>query len=161
MKVSELMAKNIRTCVPHETLNEVAKKMWDGDCGCVPVVDADGKPIAMVTDRDVCMAAFLTGEPLHRIPAKSAASQYVQTVRDDDSLEAALSLMHKFQVRRLPVVAAEGGRLVGVLSTADILRHTEQANDQAARSRLTWSLSGISKPWSRSMAIQLLPRAEA
>jgi CBS domain-containing protein len=31
--------------------------MWENDCGCVPVVDDNGRAGGMITDRDVCMAA--------------------------------------------------------------------------------------------------------
>jgi len=146
MKVSELMAKVVRTCRPDDTLSGVARDMWDGDCGCVPVIDAEGRPIAMVTDRDICMAAFLTGEPLHRIPVKSASSQVIHTVRDNESIETASGLMREHRVRRLPVVD-DGGRLVGVLSTADLVRRAAAQSNGAEHSHVTWTLSGISEPW--------------
>jgi CBS domain-containing protein len=134
-------------------LTSVARDMWDGDCGCVPVVDADNRPVAMVTDRDIAMASFLTGEPLHRIPVKSAASQNVHTVRDDEPLETALDLMKNHRVRRLPVVDGDG-RLVGVLSAADIARAETTGNKTkgASPSKFTWTLSAISEPWKSSLA---------
>lgn len=147
MKVSELMTKTVRTCRADDTLNTVARDMWDGDCGCVPVIDDAGKPIAMVTDRDISMAAFLTGEPLHRIPAKSAASQMVHIVRDDADVDAASTLMRENRVRRLPVVDASG-KLVGIVSTADIVRSAASKKTNGVdASHVTWTLSGISEPW--------------
>jgi CBS domain-containing protein len=157
MKVNELMTKNVRTCRPDDILSSVARDMWDGDCGCVPVIDEVGHPIAMVTDRDICMASFLTGEPLHRIPVKSAASQSAHTVREEDTIDAALALMREQRVRRLPVVDV-AGRLVGVLSSADIVRHEAGKSPAASKktngispSAVTWTLASISEPWKPSL----------
>ena len=43
MTVGQLMNRSIRTCRPHDTLNAAAQIMWEEDCGCVPVVQADGE----------------------------------------------------------------------------------------------------------------------
>ena len=51
------MTRQARTCSPSDSLNTVAELIWENDCGCIPVVDADGMAIAMVADRDICMAA--------------------------------------------------------------------------------------------------------
>lgn len=160
MRVSELMTTGVRTCRAEDTLNTVARDMWDGDCGCVPVIDAAGRPIAMVTDRDICMAAFLTGQPLHTIPVKSAASQSMYTVAQSDSIEAASALMRDKKIRRL-AVTDEGGQLVGVLSAADLVR-TAASKDKSNgidEKRLTWTLSGITEPW--HLPVRLPPIAEA
>jgi CBS domain-containing protein len=133
-----------------DTLSEVALSMWEGDCGAVPVVDGENRPIAMVTDRDICMAALLTGKPLHEISVERAASTGAQTIHEDAFVDAALAIMRQHRVRRLPIVDVEG-RLVGMLSSADIVRSS--ARSAAARvfgglsrSRVTWALSGISEP---------------
>ncbi len=159
MRVSELMTRGVRTCRAEDTLNTVARDMWDGDCGCVPVVDAAGRPIAMVTDRDICMAAFLTGEPLYKIPVKSAASQAMYTVHDTDSVDAASTVMRDKKVRRL-AVTDEGGMLVGVLSAADLVRAAASKSNGVDPKKLTWTLSGITEPW-KHIPVRLPPRAEA
>jgi len=148
MLVNELMTKVVRTCRPDDMLTSVARDMWDGDCGCIPVVDDHNRPVAMVTDRDIAMASFLTGEPLHRLPVKSAASQTLHTVRDDEDLAAAMTLMQTHRVRRLPVVDGDG-RLVGVLSAADLARAETAAKPKngAKPSPFTWTLAAISEPW--------------
>ncbi len=52
------------TCRTGDTLSTAAQMMWDHDCGAVPIVDGQGQPIAMLTDRDICMAAQFTGQSL-------------------------------------------------------------------------------------------------
>jgi CBS domain-containing protein len=63
-----------------DDLAAAAAVMWDHDCGCVPVVDSENRPIAMLTDRDVCMAAYTQGLPLRAMSVSSAASKGIFTV---------------------------------------------------------------------------------
>lgn len=98
------------------------------------------------------MSAFLTGERLDRIPVRTAHSQVLHTVRDDDSIEAATATMQRKRVRRLPVIDSTG-KLVGLLSSADIVRRAERApKNGVSPSRVTWTLAGISEPWNPSLA---------
>jgi CBS domain-containing protein len=128
MRVAEIMTSGVRTCRLTDSMNRVAQIMWEGDCGCVPVVDDEGKVVAMITDRDVCMAAYTQGRPLAEIQVSSAASAGAVTIREDDSLHVAEKLMHDHQVRRLPVVDSEG-RPVGMLSLGDFARHLRQGGN--------------------------------
>ena len=64
MKVSQLMTKDVATCRADEPVSRAAQIMWDHDCGCVPVVDDAGHIQGMITDRDICMAAFTQGKRL-------------------------------------------------------------------------------------------------
>ncbi len=95
--VQEVMTRNPRTCAPDETLHRAAQIMWETDCGCVPVVGSDGRVQAMITDRDVCMAAFTRGRSLAEISVSSAASRTLVTARPQDSLETAEGLMQRHQ----------------------------------------------------------------
>ena len=61
MKIENVMTRQVRTCAPGDNLNTAANVMWENDCGSVPVVDATGRAVGMLTDRDVCMAAFFHG----------------------------------------------------------------------------------------------------
>jgi CBS-domain-containing membrane protein len=135
--------------------------MWDLDCGCVPVVDATGKVLAMLTDRDVCMAAFTRGLRLWEMTVASAASRHVIAVRPDDTLETAAQRMREHQIRRLPVVDGEG-KLVGVLSTNDLVRRARMGHhhsDVSADSVLK-TLSGICRPANPSTAAAAAAAAE-
>jgi CBS domain-containing protein len=102
-----------------DSLNRAAQIMWENDCGCVPVVDPSHVPIGMITDRDICMAAYTRGETLSAIFVEKAYSHGAITVRDEDRVEQAEHLMSRFQVRRLPVTD-RSGRIVGLLSIHDL-----------------------------------------
>jgi CBS domain-containing protein len=109
--------------------------MWEGDCGCVPVVekDTDGaRVIGMITDRDICMAGYTQGRPLSAIRVDSAMARQVFSCRPTDSIAEALNILRTHQVRRLPVVD-NGDNVVGMLSLADFAR--EAVREHARKGR--------------------------
>ena len=132
MKVDQIMTTKVKTCRADESLQAAAKAMWDGDCGCTPVVGPDERMVGMITDRDVCMSTYLSGRPLTSLKVAEAMSKKVHSCRPDDSLFAAESLMRSHQVRRLPVVDADE-HLVGILSLNDIAREFEREAKSGAR----------------------------
>ena len=132
MHVEDLMTKFVKTCSPEDTLDVAARLMWENDVGCVPVTDDAGHALAMLTDRDICMAGFTQGRSLHEICVKTAMSGSLHAVGPRDSLAKAEQMMQKFQVRRLPVVDGEG-RLQGLLSMNDVAR--EAAQERPLRQR--------------------------
>ncbi len=89
MKIEQLMTKEVRTCPPESGLNEAARIMWEHDCGCVPIVAADrsGRLAGILTDRDVCMAAYTQGKPLAEIRASEVMSDEVVTCQPTTTLE--------------------------------------------------------------------------
>jgi len=121
MQVKDILTSNVKSCRKGESCREAARILWENDCGCVPVVDGEGKVIAMITDRDICMAAYFQGKPLHEIPVESAMSRELWICSPDDSLAAAERTLQTRQVRRLPVVDGSR-RLRGVVSLNDIAR---------------------------------------
>lgn len=121
MKVSELMTQKVRTCRPTDSLERAAQIMWEEDCGCVPIVDADRSVRGMITDRDVCMAAYTRGEALSSLSVAQAMSDGAVCCRMDDDIEDALKSMTENQLHRLPVVD-DAQQLSGVLSMSDILQ---------------------------------------
>ncbi|HTV21870.1 MAG TPA: CBS domain-containing protein [Polyangiaceae bacterium] len=120
LSVEEIMTDAVAFCSPDESINAAARQMWEHDCGAVPVVEA-GKLVGIITDRDICMAAYTQGRPLTAIAIRDVMPHHVHTCRSSDTLERAASLMADAQVRRLPVVDADR-HLLGMVSMADIAR---------------------------------------
>lgn len=94
--------------------------MWEHDIGAVPVLDAKAKLVGIVTDRDLCMCAYFTGEPLAAVPVERAMSKVVFRIVPAQTIAKAEELMRSKRIRRLPVV--EGDELVGMISVGDIAR---------------------------------------
>jgi CBS domain-containing protein len=119
MRVREVMTTSPRSCTPGSSANEAAQIMWEQDCGSVPVLDGDGRPIGIVTDRDICMAAYFRGTSLSAIPIGEVMSHDVCTCGPDADVNEAEERMREWRVRRLPVVNTRGV-LVGMLSLGDL-----------------------------------------
>lgn len=124
----QLMQKPI-SCGPHERLGRVAQIMWELDCGVVPVVSDTDALLGILTDRDVCMAAFTSGRPLADIPATLAMTHDVATVVEDAPLQTIFELMRERRVRRVPVV--RDGALVGIVCMSDIARWIARRGEMA------------------------------
>jgi CBS domain-containing protein len=123
MKIRDLMTVESRCCTQVDSLDRAAAIMWDSDAGCVPVLSSatDRALVGMITDRDLCMAAYTQGRTLREIPVQEAMSGPPARCHPDQDAAEALTTMSDAQVRRLPVVDEEGA-VVGVLSLADLLR---------------------------------------
>ena len=123
LSVGDICTMNPRVTTPEATLAQAAKVMWEGDCGMLPVIDGARKVIGVISDRDVALALALRGEKAHEAKVKEAMSPRVVSCRADEPAGAALSRLAKFQLRRLPVVSADGV-IEGVLSIADAIRNS-------------------------------------
>ena len=151
MTVQQLMMKGVRTCRPEESLNDAAQILWENDCGCVPVVSGKGetKLLGVITDRDICMAAYTQGKTLGEIPVRGVMVHKVLTCSPDDTIAAAQRAMREGRVRRLPVVD-ESGQLLGLISLADIAR--EATRERGSKKKLVTpsevgkTLSAICEP---------------
>jgi CBS domain-containing protein len=128
MKVAEIMTRGVRTCLETDPINWAAQLMWENDFGCVPVVDGEGDLVGIITDRDICMAAYTQGRRLSDMTVGTAASKNVTTVNENDSLHHAEKVMHDMQVRRLPVLD-DDRQLVGILSIGDLARRAREIGD--------------------------------
>jgi CBS-domain-containing membrane protein len=123
MIVSQLMSRNLETCNPQDSLQDAARKMWDGDIGCLPVLDSEAHLVGIVTDRDAFMAAYTQGRPLTDISVDSAMAHRVFSCSPTDRIEDVEGIMKAHQVRRVPVIDQQG-HIVGVVSMNDIARES-------------------------------------
>lgn len=145
MKIEQLMSSPAKTCKQSDTLDCVARIMWESDCGIVPVIDDAGRAVGMITDRDICMAAYTQGKPLAEISVGTAASRTVFTVHPGDSPRTAEKTMRDHKVRRL-AVTDDGGRLLGVVSLNDLARHSGRRASDLEPGDVAKTLAAICEP---------------
>lgn len=119
MNIEQVMNKAVHACSPQDSAKHAAQLMWDQDIGCLPVIDQNRKPVAMVTDRDLLMASHLSGKRLETLSVGEAMSKQLHVARVGESLQAVTELMRAKQVRRLPVVDNQG-KLAGIVSLNDL-----------------------------------------
>ena len=123
VSVEDVMTATPTCCSPDTPLHEAAAHLWHGDIGVLPVVDGTGgqRVCGMITDRDMAMAAYTQGRPLHEIRVSTAYTGPARSCRPSDDLHQALRLMADGQIHRLVVVDADNCP-VGVVSLSDIAR---------------------------------------
>jgi CBS domain-containing protein len=139
------MSSPVITVQPSTPVGEVARTMLDHHIDSVPVVEASGRLVGIVTETDLVVQnanvhfptflqvldarIYLTNprnfeEELRRALGTIAAdvmSRRVDTVRPDDDISVAATLMVDHKFNAIPVL--DGNRLVGIISRSDILRH--------------------------------------
>lgn len=145
MHILEVMSHPLITCPADATLDQVARLMWEFDCGSIPIRDEDERLAGFVTDRDICMAAYTQGKPLHEIPVSTAMARTVIAVYEHDSVESVERLMQENQIRRVPVLDADG-RPTGIVSLNDLARLAGRMHRGQVDRELIRTLAAICQP---------------
>jgi CBS domain-containing protein len=121
--VQEVMHHGVLTCNPDTLIRDVAGMMYRADISAVPVVDAEGYLLGIVSRTD--LVGLRSHEYWEQLCAEHAMTREVMTITPDQPLHAAVSLLSARRLHRLVVVEPKGnGRLVpvGVISQSDIVR---------------------------------------
>ena len=117
LTAADVMTAAPLTCSTFSTALEAVMIFRDADCGAVPILE-EGKPIAILTDRDIALALAdhpdLVGRPVGEIMTPGLAS-----VAPDDTLGHVCEVLRSQVVRRVLVVDSSG-RLLGIIGWADI-----------------------------------------
>ncbi len=119
--IADYMAKNLQTLSPEMEINHAMGILLDKRYSGAPVVDGAMKLVGMLSKKD-CLRAALNAS-YHQEWGGSVAdymSTNVETLDADLDLVQAAEWFLKSNYRRFPVI--RGGRLVGQISRADLLR---------------------------------------
>ena len=146
MQARDLMTSPAITCHVNDSLSVAAHKMWDADIGALAVVNDEGKLTGMITDRDICMAAFTQGRTLEDLLVNSAMSKRAFSAPGGATLDAVEQLMAKHQIRRIPIVD-DAGMPIGVISMNDLALASQQPRAKATQEPATiaYTLAAICK----------------
>jgi acetoin utilization protein AcuB len=117
MHVRDWMTPNPKTIGEHDRLDAARRLMDEGGFRHLPVVDAAGRLVGVLTDRDV---REHYGH-LHDTRVTAAAKERPETVGPDDPIEAVAEVLLRRKVGGLPVVDG-AGRLAGMITETDLLR---------------------------------------
>jgi CBS domain-containing protein len=121
MLLREIMTAGVVTASPATPAHRVAELMRDRNVGSVVLADDAGRPVGMVTDRDLAIGV-VAGRGDGGAAAEHCATSPVVTGEPDMELEEAAALMVGHRIRRLPVM--EGDTLVGIVTLDDIAVRT-------------------------------------
>jgi CBS domain-containing protein len=117
MTAADVMTRSPRTCSAFSTVLEAVMIFRDTDCGAVPIL-AEGKPVAILTDRDVALAIGAFPDVANR-PVSEIMVAGVVAVAPLDSLEEVCEVLRSQGVRRVLVVDS-AMQVQGIIGWADI-----------------------------------------
>jgi CBS domain-containing protein len=113
------MSSPVVTTSEGASANSVAKLMEENDLGCVIVTNKDGKPIGIITERDLVIRVLAKNLQPAAVKARDIMTAPLATIEPDATISDAARRMSRLDIRRLGVVYK--GELVGVVSSKDIL----------------------------------------
>lgn len=119
MVVKDIMSSPVVTLAEDATSNKVATLMDENDLGCVIVTNKAGKPIGIITERDLVIRVLAKNLMPDAVNAKEIMTSPLVTIQPDATISEAARRMSRLDIRRLGVVYK--GNLVGLISSKDIL----------------------------------------
>jgi CBS domain-containing protein len=140
MRASDIMTLNVSACGPDTTINEIARTLFDRGISAMPVVDTDNRVIGVVSEGDLMrrvelgtagrswwLGLFASSDSLahdyvktHGRRAKDAMTRPAIVVDEETEIAEIARLLDARRIKRVPVV--RDGRLVGIVSRADVIR---------------------------------------
>jgi CBS domain-containing protein len=121
LRVADIMVKEVVTAKEHDKIRDVAIRMYEKRVGSVVVVDDEGKPIGIVTERDMVYVVARALAP--DTPVWMVMTENPVVINENALVTEAMEKMRVQSIRHLPVVNDEG-KLVGMISFRDIMDFT-------------------------------------
>jgi CBS domain-containing protein len=117
--VRDIMAKNLKTVKPDDTVHTAVVKMNKFDIGSVIVVSS-GRPVGIITETNVMRRVVEPRMDPATVWAKDIMSSPLITIDQTAAVEEAAKIMAERGINRLPVI--KGSKLVGLISSTDIVK---------------------------------------
>lgn len=166
MRVEQIMTTDVVSARAETPLKDIARMLSERSISALPVLDEDGRPIGIVSERDLLprghrepaprgLLARLRGTPAERPPGAHVAadvmSSPVITIEPFWSIPGAAAIMRDRDVKRLVVVRQE--RAIGIISRGDMIRAV--ARDDAEVKREVDDLIAFHQGlWSDSLPVE-------
>lgn len=119
MLVKDVMSSPVITADEEETTNKIAESMDTEGLGAVIVTNKEGKPIGIITERDLVIRVIAKNHIPNQIKAKEIMTTPLVTIEPEAAITDAARRMNRLDIRRLGVFYK--GNLVGIVSDKDLL----------------------------------------
>jgi CBS domain-containing protein len=124
--IKDIMGKQLETIDAIASVQQAAKKMKDRNVSSLVVVDENGKPQGLVSERDLVTKVCTTDLPVHSIKNKEIMSSPLITISSSSSPSKAADMMLQHNVRHLLVIDNDNAdKPIGVITPLDFTRHQE------------------------------------
>ncbi len=117
--IQDIMTRDVQTISSQETIQRAAQLMDELNVGAIPVLDGD-KLVGMITDRDITVRSVAAGQDPRSAKVTDVMSKDVRTCTAGQSVAEVLSQMGDKQIRRVPVVDEQSGKVIGIVSLGDV-----------------------------------------
>jgi CBS domain-containing protein len=118
--VLKVKGRAVATISPTATLLEVARRLSAKKVGALVVVADSGAVEGIVSERDV-VRALAGGADMVSAPVSSIMTRNVVTCTEGDTIDELMAAMTQHRFRHMPVL--DDGRLVGIVSIGDVVKH--------------------------------------
>ncbi|MEX0799769.1 MAG: CBS domain-containing protein [Dehalococcoidia bacterium] len=119
MKAEDIMNQPVIAATKSTTARDVAIQMLMGGYSGMPITEADGGVVGIVTELDL-IRALRAGRPLETTRAEEIMTKEVISVDVSATVDEVMELLDTNQIVRVPVT--EEGRLTGIISRPDVIR---------------------------------------
>ena len=132
LKVIDMAVHKVAVITPEKSIRESSRQMRVEHVGSLVVVDQDGKPIGMLTDRDITIEGVARGVDVDQTTVRDLMTAPVVTATESEGMVTALARMREFGIRRLPIIDSEG-KLVGVVTNSNLIKELSELLDGLVR----------------------------
>jgi CBS domain-containing protein len=119
MLVKDVMSSPVVTIQEDAPTNKVAELMDKHDLGCIIVTSRGGKPLGIITERDLVVRVLARNVKPNSMKTKEVMTSPLITIEPDETISEAARKMSRLKIRRLGVVYKE--QIIGLISSKDIL----------------------------------------
>ncbi len=117
--IKDFMQREVITTSPSVPVSEAAYLMRNEDIGALVVIDADVKPVGIVTDRDLVVSVLAEKANPDEVLVGDVMTKNPICVGEDTNIFDIMSILSEHSIRRLPVTS--GGKLIGIVSIDDLI----------------------------------------
>jgi CBS domain-containing protein len=129
--VSRIMRKRLETIDATSSVQQAAKKMKNKNVSSLLIVDENGRPQGLVSERDLVTKVCTTDVPVNTIKNKEIMSSPVITISSKSSPSKAADMMLQHDVRHLLVVDnGDKNKPIGMITPLDFTRHQEHVANE-------------------------------
>lgn len=116
----ETYGREVVSCQPHDTTKKLAAVLVEEHIGAMPVCEANGELVGIVSERDLVRKLNEVGGEVMTLSVRDLMTPSVKTCTPDEPMARARQLMHQHGFRHVPVV--EDHKVVGMISVRDALK---------------------------------------
>jgi signal-transduction protein with cAMP-binding, CBS, and nucleotidyltransferase domain len=129
LSVGDILRKKLQSVEDTCSIQEVARKMRDSDVSSLVVVDTNGKPVGILTERDIITKVCINNVPTSTVISKEIMSTPVISIKGSSSTSTAAEMMIKNDVRHLLVID-DRNKPIGIITPLDLTRNQGNTADE-------------------------------